>query len=252
MEVSYRTSLSRLWSDDEEIQEATIRPFSPPLSAPSTGQRRSPGPIIWGPATTLGTLTGSARACCRIDWIIDGAGAGCAAPSPPAPAPPKNPVLPLAVRCAKGRSTYGFRSNARRPDVDEEEEEEPKGAGGMPVNSWTIARKLVVSVVKTVVGARREARERFLPTRSVGASLDAEDGGPCPGGCGTGGLPTAAAAAATESKNVLLLWCCLAFGSAAVEGPAKHDEIAFVLVFVCGLGIPMRIPAALPPPPEHA
>lgn len=32
------------------------------------------------------------------------------------------------------------------------------------MNSCTMARKLVVSVVRTVVGARREALERFLPT----------------------------------------------------------------------------------------
>lgn len=37
-----------------------------------------------------------------------------------------------------------------------------KGGAGMPVNSCTMARKLEVSVVRTVVGARLEARERFL------------------------------------------------------------------------------------------
>ena len=37
----------------------------------------------------------------------------------------------------------------------------PKGGDGMPVNSCTMARKLEVSVVSTVVGARRDARVRF-------------------------------------------------------------------------------------------
>jgi hypothetical protein len=37
-----------------------------------------------------------------------------------------------------------------------------KGGAGKPVNSCTMARKLEVSVVSTVVGGRREARGRFL------------------------------------------------------------------------------------------
>lgn len=37
-----------------------------------------------------------------------------------------------------------------------------KGGDGMPVNSCTMARKLEVSVVSTVVGGRREALGRFL------------------------------------------------------------------------------------------
>jgi hypothetical protein len=37
-----------------------------------------------------------------------------------------------------------------------------KGGAGKPVNSWTMARKLEVSVVSTVVGGRRDARGRFL------------------------------------------------------------------------------------------
>lgn len=49
-----------------------------------------------------------------------------------------------------------------------EAEEEVKGGAGMPVNSWTMARKLEVSVVRTVVGARRDARERFLEGLPVG------------------------------------------------------------------------------------
>lgn len=39
----------------------------------------------------------------------------------------------------------------------------------MPVNSCTMARKLVVSVVSTVVGARREARDRFLELLAGGS-----------------------------------------------------------------------------------
>jgi len=37
-----------------------------------------------------------------------------------------------------------------------------KGGAGKPVNSCTMARKLEVSVVSTVVGGRREALGRFL------------------------------------------------------------------------------------------
>ena len=42
-----------------------------------------------------------------------------------------------------------------------------KGGAGIPVNSWTIALKLEVSVVRTVVGALLEARVRFLGLRPV-------------------------------------------------------------------------------------
>lgn len=59
-----------------------------------------------------------------------------------------------------------------------EEAEALKGGEGMPVNSWTMARKLEVSVVRTVVGARREARERFLELRG-GAAMDVELSGGC-------------------------------------------------------------------------
>lgn len=56
--------------------------------------------------------------------------------------------------------------------------EEVKGWAGIPVNSWTMARKLVVSVVSTVVGARREALERFLGLRTTLVwSVEAEGGG---------------------------------------------------------------------------
>lgn len=41
----------------------------------------------------------------------------------------------------------------------------------MPVNSCTMARKLDVSVVSTVVGARREARVRFLEPRGVAVGV---------------------------------------------------------------------------------
>lgn len=48
---------------------------------------------------------------------------------------------------------------------------EEKGGAGMPVNSCTIARKLDVSVVSTVVGARLEARVRFLDEPRGGIGL---------------------------------------------------------------------------------
>lgn len=47
-----------------------------------------------------------------------------------------------------------------------EKGEDVKGGAGMPVNSWTMARKLAVSVVRTVVGARREALDRFFGLRT--------------------------------------------------------------------------------------
>jgi hypothetical protein len=51
----------------------------------------------------------------------------------------------------------------------------PKGGDGMLVNSCTTARKLEVSVVSTVVGARRDARVRFRDPLGGCASA------PCPG-----------------------------------------------------------------------
>lgn len=49
----------------------------------------------------------------------------------------------------------------------EREKGEPaaKGGAGIPVNSCTMARKLEVSVARTVVGALREARDRFFGLR---------------------------------------------------------------------------------------
>lgn len=78
--------------------------------------------------------------------------------------------------CTKGRNRYGGdselvrldrraeavpkrSSRARANDVAE------KGGAGIPVNSCTMARKFDVSVVRTVVGARREALDRFLELR---------------------------------------------------------------------------------------
>lgn len=60
-----------------------------------------------------------------------------------------------------------------------------KGGGeGMPVNSCTMARKLVVSVVRTVVGARLEARGLFLELLDVvggggGGAMELLGGGAC-------------------------------------------------------------------------
>lgn len=52
-----------------------------------------------------------------------------------------------------------------------------KGGAGIPVNSWTIWRKLDVSVVRTVVGARRDALVRFLDDLTVvGCWVSGNDG----------------------------------------------------------------------------
>lgn len=81
------------------------------------------------------------------------------------------------------------------PSRGRENGEEMKGAAGKPVNSCTIARKLDASVERTVVGARRDARERFLEPRGLlaaggagwvggcteGLRLLLPDGGPPPG-----------------------------------------------------------------------
>lgn len=52
--------------------------------------------------------------------------------------------------------------------------EDEKGSAGRPVNSWTMARKLEVSVVNTVVNSRRVVRDRFLELREAAASRGAE------------------------------------------------------------------------------
>ena len=76
-----------------------------------------------------------------------------------------------------GRSRYGgeeVEAPAKRSSRalgKEEEEGGWKGGAGIPVNSWTMARKLVASVVRTVVGARLEARVRFLGLRTVAVLL---------------------------------------------------------------------------------
>lgn len=49
------------------------------------------------------------------------------------------------------------------------------GGEGIPVNSCTIARKFVVSVVRTVVGARREALVLFLVV-TLGCKGPEDDG----------------------------------------------------------------------------
>lgn len=78
----------------------------------------------------------------------------------------------------------------KRSSRGRENGEEMKGAAGKPVNSCTIARKLDVSVARTVVGARRDARERFLDpvgragnwvgSCTEGLRLMLPDGGPRP------------------------------------------------------------------------
>lgn len=79
----------------------------------------------------------------------------------PDPDPDPDPLASILVVVAR---TEAKRSK-RREKEEEEEEEEPgavKGGEGIPVNSCTMARKFVVSVVRTVVGARREALVRFF------------------------------------------------------------------------------------------
>lgn len=59
----------------------------------------------------------------------------------------------------------------KRERAKGEEDAAAKGGDGMPVNSCTMARKLDVSVVSTVVGARREALERFFELRDPAAAV---------------------------------------------------------------------------------
>lgn len=63
------------------------------------------------------------------------------------------------------------RSNRARGKGDD-----AKGGAGRPVNSCTMARKLDVSVVSTVVDARRDARDRFLELRGGAAAAAAGPG----------------------------------------------------------------------------
>lgn len=98
--------------------------------------------------------------------------------------------------CAKGRRRYGGSEEAGSPAApaaerraeDEKmwskrELKDPpgppapaaKGGLGMPVNSCTMARKFEVSVVSTVVGARRDARALFRDPLG-GAVAAAADG----------------------------------------------------------------------------
>lgn len=66
--------------------------------------------------------------------------------------------------------------------------EAAKGGVGKPVNCCTMARKLEVSVVRTVVGARRDALDRFLDPRGAAAERSACNTG---GGCSDDGLADA-------------------------------------------------------------
>jgi hypothetical protein len=104
-------------------------------------------------------------------------------------------LLSVGSLCGKGRMRYGG-SKAVASAVERREDggekmwskrvrsdaagpptltPAPKGGDGMPVNSCTMARKLEVSVVSTVVGARRDARVRFRDPLGGCASA------PCPG-----------------------------------------------------------------------
>lgn len=68
------------------------------------------------------------------------------------------------------------RSNRERGGNGDDE----NGGAGMPVNSCTMARKLDVSVVSTVVGARLDALDRFRELRCGGpaaALAGGSDGG---------------------------------------------------------------------------
>lgn len=79
---------------------------------------------------------------------------------------------------ANGLKRYGGFEGSKCPDLREEEAElkrsrrllgkgeDVKGGAGIPVNSWTMALKLVVSVVNTVVGARLDALDLFFGFRT--------------------------------------------------------------------------------------
>lgn len=56
---------------------------------------------------------------------------------------------------------------AKRSSLVRGKDELLNGGAGIPVNSWTMARKLEVSVVRTVVGARREALDLFRGFRGA-------------------------------------------------------------------------------------
>ena len=87
------------------------------------------------------------------------------------------------------------RSDAAGPPTPTPTPAAPKGGDGMPVNSCTMARKLEVSVVSTVVGARRDARVRFLDPL----------GGCCAAGAGA---PPIAAPCPCAAATVVSAACC--------------------------------------------
>lgn len=90
--------------------------------------------------------------------------------------------------CTKGLKAYGIDGSVTDLVLEEvlkrlerfnllpRKGEAAKGGGGIPVNSCTMARKLDVSVVRTVVGALREARVRFLGLRTPTLLRCDEDG----------------------------------------------------------------------------
>lgn len=79
-------------------------------------------------------------------------------------------AAPMLKRSSRGRGNGG----------------EGKGGVGKPVNCCTIARKLEVSVLRTVVGARLDALDLFLGPRGAAAERS-----PCTGGCTDEGLAEA-------------------------------------------------------------
>lgn len=82
------------------------------------------------------------------------------------------------------------------------------GALGPPVNCWTMARKFVVSVLRRVVGVRREARERRrvgLATRPSGLKWVEPDGlkfGMSCGGLVAATIAVVAAAVVTVKSGI--------------------------------------------------
>lgn len=68
---------------------------------------------------------------------------------------------------SKGLLDLVFEGVPKRSNLVLLKGEDAKGGAGMPVNSCTMALKLLVSVVSTVVGARRDALDLFFGFRTT-------------------------------------------------------------------------------------
>nr|CAB3456926.1 unnamed protein product [Digitaria exilis] len=151
--------------------------------------------------------------------------------------------------CGKGRRRYGGReavaaSPAPAPERSEDEgggkmwskrvrsdaagdptpipTAAPKGGDGMPVNSCTMARKLEVSVVSTVVGARRDARVRFREPLGGGCCAGAAAGAPIP--AASCPCVVAATAASTPCGRAAAASVCATRGEDTPDVPANDPD----------------------------